>query len=210
MFDVGVWQPGVTATLRSFLERCGVAERDAGTRALEVLTLMLETARVHRDRVEAFRLESAGLTASDWLCVAGAGTPTRVSMTISDRGGAPEFELSSEDRDDQFAKGRTVRARERTGDGTVPLAAAVPAFLDAANVLCVCPADFGYWELQDTVMARAAGFHGILPNMNMLHRLLVRHFSGRPAAHDSIWGSPYPGVSRTDWDPAVPREELKA
>jgi hypothetical protein len=50
-------------------------------------------------------------------------------------------------------------------------------------------------------VARLAGFHGILPNMNMLHRLIVRHLTGRPDRHGNTWGRRAPGAAR--WDPPI-------
>jgi hypothetical protein len=47
-----------------------------------------------------------------------------------------------------------------------------------------------------------AGFHGILPNMDMLHRLIVRHFTGRVDSRGNTWGRPVPGVKR--WQPPMP------
>ncbi|MDE2876011.1 MAG: hypothetical protein OXU69_15745 [Gemmatimonadota bacterium] len=63
-----------------------------------------------------------------------------------------------------------------TGDGTVPLAGAIPHFMDETRLVCVTPDgdDFGYWKLRDRTLSRVAGFHGLWPKMNMLHRLILR------------------------------------
>ena len=68
--------------------------------------------------------------------------------------------------------------RRRTGDGRVPFEGAVPQFLTEENLVCVTPDDSGYWEVQDRMLS---GFHGILPNMDMLHRMVAAHLSGREA-----------------------------
>ena len=86
----------------------------------------------------------------------------------------------------------------------MPFDGAVPKFLELANLLCVSPDDFGCWELVDQALVRAAGFHGILPNMDMLHRPIVRHFTGRPDRHGNTWGRPPPGVLPDQWDPPIP------
>ncbi len=39
--------------------------------------------------------------------------------------------------------------------------------------------------------------------MNMLHRLVVRHFTGRGDPRGNTWGRSAPGVSEADWAPAV-------
>ena len=85
----------------------------------------------------------------------------------------------------------------------MPFEGAVPKFLGRENVVCVTPQDFGYWEVADRILDRAAGFHGILPNMNMIHRLIVRHFTGSPDLHGATWGRAAPGVTPGHWDPAV-------
>ena len=82
----------------------------------------------------------------------------------------------------------------------MPLEGALPAFLKETDIVCVSPGDFGYWELQDRATTELGGFHGILPNMNMLHRLLVRHFTGKPDPRGNTWGRPAPGVKPGDWN----------
>ncbi len=52
-------------------------------------------------------------------------------------------------------------------------------------------------------MLKAAGFHGILPNMNMLHRLITRFFTGQPDRYGNTWGWLPPGVSEGEWDPPL-------
>ncbi len=79
----------------------------------------------------------------------------------------------------------------------------IPGFLGEENLVCVTPDDFGYWELADRALVAAAGFHGVLPNMNLAHRLIVRHFTGRPDSHRNTWGRSAPGVSASDWGPAI-------
>ncbi len=38
--------------------------------------------------------------------------------------------------------------------------------------------------------------------MNVIHRLIVRHFTGRRDRHDNTWGRPAPGVG-SDWNPPL-------
>ena len=67
------------------------------------------------------------------------------------------------------------------------------------------PGDFGYWEAQDKVLARVAGFHGILPNMDMLHRLIVRFFTGAADPHGNTWGRVPPDLKAgAAWNPPLP------
>ena len=79
----------------------------------------------------------------------------------------------------------------------------MPAFLDYHRLVCVTPDDYGYWELKDKATTKLAGFHGILPNMNMLHRLLVRFFKGAEDPRGNTWGRRAPGVSDDEWDPPL-------
>ena len=76
-------------------------------------------------------------------------------------------------------------------------------FYQKKNLVLVTPEDYGYWEIQDKSLTLAAGFHGILPNMNMLHRLIVRFFADRPDKRKNTWGRPAPGVVKKDWDPPL-------
>jgi hypothetical protein len=39
--------------------------------------------------------------------------------------------------------------------------------------------------------------------MDMLHRLIVRHFTGRPDPRGNTWGRPAPGVAPEQWRPPV-------
>ena len=47
------------------------------------------------------------------------------------------------------------------------------------------------------------GFHGLLPNMNMLHRLVVRHFTGGGDPKENTWGRRPPGVGAGEWKPPL-------
>jgi len=87
----------------------------------------------------------------------------------------------------------------------VPFEGAVPPFLNEENLLCVTPDDYGYWELGDKVLSKVAGFHGILPNMNMVHRLIVRFFKDQDDRRGNTWGRRAPGVQ--NWDPPISLNE---
>lgn len=47
------------------------------------------------------------------------------------------------------------------------------------------------------------GFHGTLPRMNLVHRLIVRHFTGRSNRHGETWAWPPPGIAYEDWKPPL-------
>ena len=200
LYDPALWQPSVVQTITAYVATRGLPTEEPEERAIEVFRGYLDQARAHRDRLNSFRLDNAGLEPTDWLCVAGVNATTRVRLRIGSDG--PLFKLSSEDRADDW---EDDPRSPWTGDGTVPIEGAVPPFLDRSNMVCVRPDDFGYWEVGDHVALRAGGFHGILPNMNMLHRLIVRHFTGAEDRKSNTWGWRTPGAD--DWNPPLELRE---
>lgn len=199
LFDSALWQPSIIETIKSYIQLHGLNKSDRDAQARQLFAGLLKAAQDHRARLDGFKLDKAGLVAADWLCVVGVDSVTRVRLAIKKVRNAAEFNLTSDDRDNRWAKDEPPEQQRLTGDGTVPFEGAVPKFLSAANLVCVKPDDFGYWELRDRALIAAAGFHAILPQMNMLHRMIVAHFTGRADRHGNIWGRPAPGVSPSDW-----------
>jgi hypothetical protein len=183
--------------MREFIRLKGLPTSTLDQDALTLFARMLEGAKAHRQRISGFTLSMAGLKPEDWLAIVGVDALTRVRLKILTREGKPDFDLTSDDRENQWNQMNDVAKRRLTGDGTVPFEGAIPPFLKEENLVCVSPEDYGYWELQDRALTKVAGFHGILPNMDMLHRLLVRFFTGRPDPRGNTWGHPAPGV--TSW-----------
>ncbi len=208
LFDPKVWQSTVVESLAEFIRLRGLPmpERESPRvrlhAAADRFKRMLTVAKKHRTRIDEFDLEEAGLTKKDWLVIVGADAETRVRMTVRKTEFGPQFDLSASDRQNLW-KDRRPRKARATGDGTVPLEGALPKFLNEANIVCVTPDDYGYWELQDRILTKVAGFHGILPNMNMLHRMLVRFFTGGADRRGNTWGRPVPGVNEDQWDPPL-------
>lgn len=206
LYDPGLWQTGIIATIEEYVRLHGVTKMNRAqqaSQAKKLFTSLLNTGRTYRERLDKFRLAQAGLQADDWLCVVGVNSNTRVKLPISqNRKREPIFDLSDEHRINEW-ENENEDVRHLTGDGTVPYDSAVPPFLDAANVVCVTPDDFAYYEVQDKLFSSIAGFHGILPNMDMLHRLIVRHFTGKPDPLGTTWGRPAPGVAQAQWQPPL-------
>jgi len=205
-FDPSLWQPSILETLVSYIERHGV---DPGRTKSErqnqgeiLFKALLDEAADHRGRVDQLKLDTKGFDPRKWLCVIGVGATTRVRMQVDTRHGKPVFHLTSGDRLNQWGQ-TDAEVRKLTGDGTVHFKGAVPKFLPYESLLCVSPEDFGYWERIDASLTKLAGFHGILPNMNMVHRLLVRYFTGRNDPRGNTWGRPAPGVLANDWNPPL-------
>jgi pimeloyl-ACP methyl ester carboxylesterase len=208
LFQPQAWQRRVVQTLAEFIRLHGLRTEAPDEQAVEFFASMLAEAQAYRRRVDELQLKAAGLKPADWLCVAGVNSSTRVRLTIRKRNGEPDFVLRSADRENRWMSGPCPGGRDLeqglTGDGTVPFEGAVPKFLNRENVVCVAPQDFGYWEIGDRLLDRAAGFHAVLPNMNMLHRLIVRHFTNAPDPHGATWGRPAPGVPPESWLPPLP------
>lgn len=216
LFDTSLIQPSVLESIAEFIRLNGLKRKDQATQARNLLAGMLDQARQHRERIEQFNLDDAKMTSYDWLCVVGVGSLTRVRMEIGNDKGKPFYNLRSEDRMNEWSNAiakdgfdpKVEKRKCQTGDGTVPFDGAVPGFLKLENLVCVTPDDYGYWELQDRFVSSKAGFHGILPNMNLLHRLLSTYFRKRRgdrnrSKYENIWGRPAPGVTLKNWDPAV-------
>jgi hypothetical protein len=161
---------------------------------------MLADAKKFRATTDKLDLAKCNLTPADWLCVVGVGSTTRVQLSITMNGKSPDFDFSSADRKNDWGKPPPANP-ELSGDGTVPFRGALPTFLPRNTLVCVTPDDFGYWEVQDKVLAGLAGFHGILPNMDMLHRLIVAFLTARKDKHGNIWGRRAPGVDAASWNP---------
>jgi pimeloyl-ACP methyl ester carboxylesterase len=205
LYDPGLWQPGILQTLEEYVRLHSVSNADRPQQARTLFTGMLGTAREYRSRIAALKLSASGLKPADWLCLVGVNSVTRVRLKISSTPQGPVFDLGSEFRLNQWKKNPDNPPDWRlTGDGTVPFEGALPPFLGIENVICVVPDDFGYWEVQDRLAASVAGFHAILPNMDMLQRMIARHFTGSPDRLGNTWGRPAPGVAVAQWQPPMP------
>lgn len=202
LFEPGIWQPSVVASITEFIRTKGLPTTKRKEEANKLFAALLNQAKAHRDRIDGFKLAKAKMTDQDWLAVVGVDTKTRVRLRIVKLGGQPDFDLRGKDRANEWDDDDPQQQR-LTGDGTVPYEGAVPKFLQEKNLVLVTPDDYGYWELQDRALTKVAGFHGILPNMNMLHRLIVRFFTDRPDKRKNTWGRPAPGVNEKDWQPPL-------
>ena len=205
LFESGIWQPSVIESIAEFIRTRGLpSEKSKMQEAADLFAGMLSQARSHRDRIDGFKLAKAKMSNKNWLAVVGVGTDTRVRLRVTKSGNKPVFDLRSSDRTNNWKeKGTDPKDQRLTGDGTVPYEGAVPKFLDENNLVLVTPDDYGYWEVQDRTLTAAAGFHGILPNMNMLHRLIVRFFTDGSDKKNNTWGRPAPGVAKNNWDPPL-------
>ena len=203
-FDPALWQASVLASIMAYVQSQMAFINEKEQKAQELFLRFLEAAQAYRSRIDKFRLSKTNLKPEDWLCVVGVNSETRVRMRIQSTERGPLFDLSSKYRLNRWRSDLANPVEWRlTGDGTVPFEAALPDFLKLENIVCVTPEDYGYWEIQDKVVAGVAGFHAIICNMDMLHRMIVRHFTGKPDVGGNTWGYPAPGITSEQWKPPV-------
>lgn len=202
LFDPGAWQSSVIGSIHDRVSNWGVS-------GPELLRAMLDAARAHRDRISGLTLSEPDesrysceqVSKRNWLAIVGVGCETRVGLRIErDDEARIRFVLRSEERRNDWDPESQVANRD-TGDGVVPLAGAVPGFLEESRLVCVTSKDFGYWELDDRAFSGLVNLHASLPKMNMLHRLIVRFLLGTDDHHRNTWGRRVPGVS--NWSPPL-------
>jgi hypothetical protein len=202
IFDASIWQRSVIDTLEEYVRLYGLDKKNTAAQAQKLFAALLAQAGAHGQKLEGFKLKDANLTTDDWLCIAGADRATRVRAIVEKVAGGNQFTLDERCVGDQWSA-QDATQRWNTGDGTVPLRAAVPPFLGAENLVCVRPQDYALFELGDRALASelALGFHGALPNMDLVHRLIARHFLDQKDKRANTWGLPAPGVSQ--WQPPI-------
>ncbi len=217
IFQPDAWQPSVARTIERQVSGWDVS-------GAELFADMLGAARAHRDRIGKLELaesEPAGngnpapatataetgspwLSVDRWLAIAGADDETRVGLRVRrDDDGTPRFDLRSAERRNQW-KADDDALRLNSGDGTVPLEGAVAPFLGESRLVCVTPRDFGYWEFKDRGLTKLTGLHGLLPTMNMVHRLILRFLLGKDDPYGNTWGRRFPGIAVGEWEPPLP------
>jgi pimeloyl-ACP methyl ester carboxylesterase len=209
-FNPGAWQPSVERTLARFIERTAV--NDVSARSL--FRRLLDSAENYlRRSVHELDLAGNGFDPDRWLCVVGVDSETYVQLSARMKDGELRYNLTDDNRMNQWGDlarppNNRVADPTLTGDGTVPYRGAIPPFLDRSKLVCVTPSDYGAWELKDKTLTAVGGFHGILPNMNMIQRMLTVFFKptengGPPIAPNYIWGRPAPDLpNRTEaWNP---------
>ncbi|HEX7063295.1 MAG TPA: hypothetical protein VF200_15085 [Woeseiaceae bacterium] len=199
VFDPANMQASVIDSLTEFVRLYAVGVRAAERRneALRILGDMLSWARAHRATVTGFRTSGSPPRQVDWLVIAGLGQRTRLSLTVDRARGGPRFVLDDAQFVDEYTP--DTPGSRRTGDGTVPLPAALPPFLPESNVVCVGEDDLNFFELRDRLLVDIGGMHGLLPRINLVQRLVTKHL--QPRYRGEVWGRRVPGVAR--WTPPI-------
>lgn len=176
LFAVDSWQPSVLATMKQFI---GQVKAEVG--AEDLLRELLGRARRLIDAVNSLDPTDTTILpkgVDGWLPIAGIDCKTLLRVEVERDRGKPWFKLLEPDNQGPEST--------QTGDGTVPYLGARSGFLAAERMVCVTPADLSMWEVGDIAMAKAAGFHATLPNVNLVQRLTIRHLREDYAA--DFWG----------------------
>ena len=197
LFLAKAWQPGVLDSLASFIRLYGLDSTNPDQQAAKLLQEMLDRAWAHRTRIEKLTLADS----KKWLCIVGVDQTTCVRMKIDkDAQNNPRFDLTDADVTNEW-HAADPRQRIFTGDNTVPYLGARAKFIPTEQVICLTPSDFSFWEFRDRLLEQT-GFHSALPNMNLVHRLIVSHF--KEQAFGEIWGRVPPDIpAGTAWDPPI-------
>lgn len=199
IFDPQNMQPSIIRSLAEFVRLFSVATRskDRDRKARDILADLLGAARRHRQTVVAFKPAHAGIRQADWLAILGVGQKTRLQMTVKQQGSGPRFVID----EDQYVNelNATHPTSLKTGDGTVPVAGAIPPFLPRSSLVCVTEDDLGLFELRDRLLVELGGFHGLLPRVNLVQRLISRHL--QPKFGGEVWGRRLPGAKT--WSPPI-------
>ena len=199
MYRSGNMQLSVTESLTEFVRiySAGTRSTERRGKAERILADLLAAARRHRAVVEDFKPSSGSITQSDWLAIVGVGQRTRIQLTVRRSRRGPWFVIDGS----QFINELDSANPEsrRTGDGTVPLAGAVPPFLASTRLVCVTEDDLDVFELRDRLLVDLGGFHGLLPRVNLVQRLVTRHLL--PTYRGPVWGRRLPGSG--SWNPPI-------
>ena len=199
IFDPANIQGSVVESLGEFVRLYSVdtRARDRRARAEQLLRRLLEWGRNHRQTVTGFKTSHTRVAQSDWLVIAGVGQKTRLQLTLDGSRRGPRYVID----DGQFVNelGALEPNSLRTGDGTVPLAGAIPPFLPARQLVCVTEDDLNFFELRDKLLVEVGGMHGLLPRINLVQRLVTRHLL--PRYRGDVWGRRVPGSDT--WKPPI-------
>jgi len=191
-FKKRTWQGSLLRSLSLYIKRY-----KADITPNRLLKNYLDAALAHRERVRGVDL-SGNLEEGDdgWLAIIGIGSSTqvRIENTKTDQNVYRFRVLEDVDNWSEENPDST-----QTGDGTVPFKGALPKFLKKEKLICVCPKDFSRWEIRDRLLAKTSGFHGFLPAVNLVQRLVIRFLREDYTGH--VWGWKPPTVKADDWSP---------
>lgn len=191
LFEMGTWQASIFKSLGRYIERYS-----AKISPQELFAQYLATAKNLRERTDTVTLEQSLPEGMEgWFHIAGVGAPTQVEIENRKlENGSLAFRVLG-DKEEWYDN----RESTATGDGTVPFLGALPKFMPIEKVICVCPEDFSRWEIRDRMLAKMAGFHGFLPAVNLVQRIVIRFLKEDYRGH--VWGRKPPTVEENKWSP---------
>lgn len=204
LFDIKNWQPSIIRTLAKSIGRYGLPSSESHqNRALELLQAMLNEAKEYRKKLDELSFcNCRNFSSKNWLCIVGIGEKTPLTLHIQNTDGEPRFDFEASKLEEQWNQDNTST---ETGDGTVPYLGARCHFIPTNQVVCVTQDDFAYRELQDRGLEKIVGLHGVLPEMNLVQRLVISHFKG--AKHGKVEGIPAPDLEdrerESNWNPPI-------
>jgi len=198
------WQRSILESIEEYVRLKSVrhykSAQERKSHATGILKQMLNEAKMLQDSVQNLNLASAGLKTADWLAIIGIGEKTLNRLTIEGLPDNPRFQIIADRYEEEWQKNKLSR---RTGDGTVALKGALPPFIDANQAVCVCKNDFSFYEIGDQLLGAVTTLHAMLPNLNLVQRLVLKHL--RPKFNGKVWGRRVPGAAT--WNPPI--EKLK-
>ena len=200
LFNVKSWQPSIIDTLATFISKHGLSpSKSYETQACELLQAMLDEAREYRRRLEELSFSNdSDFSSRDWLCIVGIGENTPVTLHIEREDEQPQFNFDDSIWREEW---RQNNNSTDTGDGSVPYLGARCDFIPTEQVVCVTQDDFKFSEFTDRLLESLRGLHSILPEMNLVQRLVVSHFRG--TRYRDVWGRCAPGLDPEYWNPPI-------
>ena len=200
--DSRSWQPSVLDSITRYVRETGANAKDSRLLAAEVFDKLLAGTKSNKEKVAALDLGDHGLTDRDWLAVVGVDSETRIHQTVKNERGRPRYEFDHKvDVKNEWVDEAPSQNWRQTGDGTVPFEGAVPPFLSEDQLVLISPDDYGFWEAADKALTKFGGFHGILPNMNMVQRMVIRFLTNGSNRYGNTWGRAVPYIEK--WNPPL-------
>ncbi len=202
LFDAKTWQPSVVTSLTKYVKETALPGTKPKETAEKIFSDLLALAKNHHQKMKKLKLSTHGLNDNDWLTIVGVDSKTRIRQEINKSQGKPVYQFDHKvDVKNRWKDKNPPDDWRLTGDGTVPFEGAVPPFLSEDKLVLISPDDYGFWELSDKALTEFGGFHGILPNMNLIQRILLRFFTGKTDKYKNTWGRAVPGVAQ--WNPPI-------
>ncbi len=211
--NVDAWQPSILGYLSKTIKETGLHDnsKDFESAAKQLFEGFLSQARTNKEIIENLNLADHGLE-NKWLAIVGVDSETRVKVSVKYVKNRPQYVFDhSHVRNDWDMN--TPSSLKYTGDGVVPFQGARPPFLKDSNLVLVRPGDYASWEVKDNILSSISylspdiTFHGLLPNMNLVQRILLRFLKEGDSRdrYGNTWGRKVPGVDK--WEPPLELEE---